>query len=126
MIRRRAHSAFSLIEMVAATAIFSVGVLAVMKVFTACLGSASASLGRTRAVLLAQQKIEEAVIEPGLAEGTESGAGGLAYPAHSWKREIESTDQTNLYQVRVVVTWEDRGRAKSYSLATLALSRASP
>ena len=117
--RATARSGFSLVELVAALVIFSGGVLAVLEVTAVCLRSTAASLGYTQAVHLAQRVIEETVAEGGIEVSSERGDFGESYPRHAWQREIEETDQDDLYQLRVVVTWDERGREKRYPLTTL-------
>lgn len=109
--------------MIAALTIFSVGVLATIEVFTTCMQSTSASLGYTRAVHLAQKVVEETIAEGELSAGSASGDFGTAFQRHSWKREVEETDQNDLYSVHVVVTWDERGREKRFSLTTLVAQR---
>lgn len=118
--RRRA---FSLVEMMAALIIFSIGVLAVLEVIATSLRSTTATLGYTQAVFLAQQQLEEALLDAPLSAGSESGEFGSAFPNHSWKKEIEEVEAQKLYSVRVDVTWRERGRDRRYSLTTLAAGR---
>ena len=127
--RAQPHSAcagFSLVEMIAALLIFSVGVLAVMQVFAGRLRATSASLGYTRAVSLAQQVMEETIAERDTTFMTvmsESGDFGTEFPNHSWSCEFEDMDQSGLQTLHVTITWEDRGREKKYVLATLIAER---
>jgi len=120
---RRRSEGYSLVEMIAALTIFSLGVLGTMEVFTTCLRSTSSSLGYTQAVFLAQQVLEETIAEGTLYPGDDSGDFGDDYPQHSWTCEIEETDQTGLMEVRVAVTWTERGREKEYALTTLVADR---
>jgi prepilin-type N-terminal cleavage/methylation domain-containing protein len=123
MIRNRRSGGYSLVEMVAALTIFGVGVLGMLELFTTCLRSTSASLGHTHAVYLAQGLLEEVMVEGGLYATSDSGDFGNEYPRHSWTYEIEDTDQTGLMQVRVTVTWDERGREKEFVLTTLVAER---
>jgi prepilin-type N-terminal cleavage/methylation domain-containing protein len=123
MMRNRRAGGYSLVEMVAALTIFGIGVLGMMELFTTCLQSTSASLGHTHAVYLAQGLLEEIIVEGGLYAGSDSGDFSSEYPRHSWTYEIEDMDQTGLMQVRVVVTWDERGRQKEFALTTLVAER---
>ena len=120
---RRHTQGYSLVELVAATAIFGMGVLGAMELFTTCLQSTSASLGYTQAVLLAQAVLEEAIAGGDVMAGTDSGDFGSDYPRHTWELEVEDTDQYGLMEVRVVVAWNERGREKAYTLTTLVAER---
>jgi len=114
---------FSLVEIIAALGIFSVGVMAVMEVFTVSLRSTSGTLGHTQAVYLAQKIAEEMAAEGEIEEGSMGGVFGAAFPRHSWECHIEETSQTGLYQMDVTVLWEERGRPRKLSLTTLIAPR---
>lgn len=116
---------FSLVEMLTALTIFGLGVLGTMEVFSVSLRSTSASLGYTHAALLAQQMMEETIAEGDLMPWEDSGDFGADHPGHSWILEITETEDLDLYEVEVVVTWSDRGRDKEYTLITLAAERQS-
>ncbi len=117
------RNGFSLVEMLAALTIFSLGVLGTMEVFTACLRSTSASLGYTRAAHLAQGLLEETIAEGDFTFVSDSGTFGLGYPRHSWTREIAETEELGLYQVEVEVAWTERGQEKQFTLTTLVAER---
>ena len=121
--RPSSDAAFSLVEMLAALMIFSVGVLAVIEVFTACLRSTSASLQYVRAVELAQEVMEENLAEGDLRDRTDGGDFAPAFPRHNWELAIEETETDGLFRVTTVVSWEERGRDRTYRLNTLAAYR---
>jgi len=121
-LRRMRRAGFSLVELIAALSIFSVGVLAVLEVTGSCLRSTSASSSYTHAVQLARQALEETVAEGALFVSTETGDFGAEYPRHTWLREIEETDRTDVLKLRVTVMWSERGREKKYALTTLQMS----
>ena len=121
--RHRTTAGFSLVEMIAALVIFSVGVLALMEVFTTCLQSTSASLGYTQAVHLAQQAMEERIAEGDFFATTDTGDFAPAFSAYSWRREMEETDQDGLYKLHVAVTWKERGREKQFTLTMFVAER---
>ncbi|MGO8704531.1 MAG: prepilin-type N-terminal cleavage/methylation domain-containing protein [Candidatus Brocadiia bacterium] len=114
---------FSLVEMLAALIIFSLGVMAVLEVITTSVRSTTATVGYTEAVFLAQQRIEETIATEALAPKTDSGDFGEAYPRHAWKREVEELDPGQLYRIRVDVTWNERGSERQYTLTTLSANR---
>ena len=89
----RSHcGGFSLVELMAALMIFSLGVLATMEVFTACLRSTSKAVNYTRAVFLAQGLVEETLAETDLIPGSESGEFGDSLPHGTWTRDIVETE----------------------------------
>ena len=116
---------FSLVEMLTALTIFGLGVLGTMEVFAVSLRSTSASLGYTHASLLAQQMMEDTIAEGDLMPWEDSGDFGADHPGHSWILEINETEDIDLYEIEVVVTWSDRGRDKEYTLTTLVAERQS-
>ncbi len=123
ILRKRRSGGYSLVEMVAALTIFGIGVLGTMELFTTCLQSTSASLSHTQAVYLAQGLVEEVIAEGGLYASSDSGDFGQEYPRHSWSYEIENTDQVGLMLLRILVTWNERGREKEFALTTLVAER---
>ena len=123
MIGRRSAHGFSLVEMIAALVFFSVGVLALMEVFARCLRSTSTTIGYAHAVCLAQEQIEETIAEGSLFAQTDSGDFAPSFPRHTWTREIRATEQSGLYELEVVVSWDERGRARKYMLTTLVAER---
>ncbi len=114
---------YSLVEMLAALAIFGAGVLAAMELFAVCLQSTSDSLDYTRAVFLAQSLVEETIAEGASFTTSDSGNFGGNFPRHSWELEIEETDSPGLMMVHAVVTWTERGIEKQYELTTLVADR---
>ena len=121
--RRPRRAGFSMVEMVAALAIFSIGVVGTMEAFTVCLRSSGASLDRTRAVFLAQGLIEQAVAEELILAGEESGEFGSELPGGSWTLHVTETEADGLYQVEATVWWPGRGTEKQWTLTTLIADR---
>lgn len=111
-----------MIEVTAALAMFSVGIVALMVVFSTALQSTSASLGYTHAVLLAQKIMEETIAEQNFLMTTDTG-GFSGFPRHAWTRELEETEQDGLYRLEVSITWDERGREKEFALTTQVADR---
>ena len=123
MIGRRSAHGFSLVETIAALVIFSIGALALMEVFARCLHSTSTTAGYAHAVQLAQEMIEETITEGPLIEQTDSGNFAPSFPRHAWTLGIMETEQIGLYELEVVVSWDERGRERKYALNTLVAER---
>jgi len=121
--RRLGSRGFSLVEMIAAMTIFGVGVLATMEIFNMNLRATAASRNYTRAVLLAQGVMEEALARGDLMAREESGEFTAVFPNATWTCEVSETDTEDLYEVRVSVTWPERGKEQSFELITLAAER---
>ncbi|MBN2308078.1 MAG: prepilin-type N-terminal cleavage/methylation domain-containing protein [Candidatus Hydrogenedentes bacterium] len=117
------RAGYSLVELVAALSIFSIGVVSILTLFTTCLRSTSASMDYTQAVMLAQGALEETIAEGVLLTGADSGDFGDTFPRHAWELEIEEADEPGLLLLTLTVTWEDRGREKEYTLTTLVADK---
>lgn len=114
---------YSLLEMVLAMTIFSVGVGALMSLTSVCVQSASTSRAYTDAVYLAQGLIEEKLADSSYTVDTETGDSGGEAPEFSWTVTTEETETSGLYKIEATVTWKERGAEKSYALTTLAAER---
>jgi len=121
--RPSGQEGFTLVELIAALVIFSVAVVGTLEVFGVCLRSTVANVGHTRAVNLAQGLLEETIAEGYFIADTDDGDCAPEDPEYSWQREIVETETPKLYQIRIVVTWTERGRDKTFSLVTLAMDR---
>ena len=114
---------FSLIELVAAMAIFSMGVLACLELYSVSLQSAGDTRLYTQAVFLAQGILEETMADGYLIAGSDSGDFGTNYPQHTWETEIADTEQLGLSEVTATVIWTVRGRERRYTLVSLYADR---
>ena len=114
---------FSLIELVAAMAIFSMGVLSCLELYSLSLRATTDSVLYTQAVFLGEGLMEETMAEGYLLAGTDSGDFGTTYPAHTWDMEISETEQTGLTKVSLTVHWTVRGTEKDYTLVSLCADR---
>jgi type II secretion system protein I len=114
---------FSLIELVAAMAIFSVGVMACVELYSTSMRTTVESQDYAQAVLLAQAVMEETLAEGYLTATTDSGDFGDDHPRHSWELEVADTDREGLMKVQVTVKWNARNGEKQYELTTLHADR---
>ena len=121
--QRRNRAGFSLVEMVAAMTIFSVGVLATMEIFVLCVRSTGTLANYSRAVFRAQAVMEETLIAGQLITGEDYGELDEELPDGAWTRQILETDSDGLYEIRVVVSWHERGKDRAFELTTLAAER---
>lgn len=121
--KRALRTGYSLLELVLAVAIFSIGVVAVLELFGTCLHASSVSLDYTQAVYLAQGLMEDELAEGVFSERSDSGDFGENYPLHTWSYDVEETDKIGFYQFHVVVNWKERGVEKEYELTTFAADR---
>ena len=123
MARRGSNGGFSLVEMVVAVLIFSLGVTATLGVFAASLRSTATSANHTRAVFLAQGLMEEALAADDVETGGEQGEFGDAFPGAWWTRTVEETATADLCELRVEVGWPERGDERTLELVSLIARR---
>lgn len=118
---------FTLLEVMVALAILSIGLLVMIELIAWALRSASTSQEHTQAVFLARQKMEELLLDPSLKEGALEGEfnGGYRWSVQVVEkglREIRSPQEgrwTRLMELRVKVAWPSRGRERSLQLTSL-------
>ena len=65
----------------------------------------------------------ETIAEGTLVEQTDSGDFAPSFPRHGWNLEIRTTEKSGLYELEVVVSWDERGRERKYALNTLVAER---
>ncbi|MBI5905073.1 MAG: prepilin-type N-terminal cleavage/methylation domain-containing protein [Deltaproteobacteria bacterium] len=125
--RKVSAAGFTLLEVVVAMAIFAAGIVAVTRLFSGALRLSAGSRDASAASIYARQRMEEALLSPSPAEGTEQGAFGEGY---RWKlttvfvpREEEAYDEVRF---RVTVTWDDGGRERAMDLAASRWRRKVP
>lgn len=103
---RRARPGFTLVEMIVATVLLAVGVVATL---SAIHGAAQTTLladGAQTAAMLAQRQISQLELQPDqLSGGNQQGNFGDEYPGYSWQQAAEATDYPNLFQVTMTIRW---------------------
>jgi type II secretion system protein I len=117
--RKGPAAGFTLLEVVVAMALFAAGIVAVTELFSGALRLGAGSRDASTATIYARQRMEEALLSPVPAEGTERGAFGEGY---RWKLttvfapQEEETPYDEI-RFRVTVTWDDGGRERAMDLA---------
>lgn len=109
---------FSLLELVVAIAVLTVGMLGVLRAVSQGINASRAAADRTLGVELSEQKLTELVVNPELEPGVESGDFGELHPRFVWESTVEETELTGLYRVRVTVTWTSGAQEHSIDLET--------
>jgi general secretion pathway protein I len=119
---------FSLLEVLVAFSILALALGVLMRIFSGGVHLAALSEDYSRAVLLAESRMEELSLEGELDAGTDSGRFDARY---RWETTIEpySWEKTqalnNLpfepFQITVEVYWREAERQRSISLTTLQL-----
>ena len=115
----RAQSGFTLIEMIVATALLAIGVVAAMGAIGAST-AATASAGQMQtAALLGQSKLNEIERQlDTLSGGDQQGDFGADSPGFHWQENVEATDYPNLFKVTVRVQWGGTSLQKERAFTT--------
>lgn len=123
MRRRTAKAGFSLVELIAALAIFSFSAVAVVEIYGNCVRASSINVNQARASLLVQGLLEEALAERDWLPGEETGDFGSRAEGFTWTRSVDETQTRGLYEVRATVTWQEPTGPRTFEAVTLAASR---
>lgn len=114
----REKKAFTLIEVLAATAVLSIGLVLLSSSFVRSMQQKSRLNQRLQARYVASSKLEEGLAGAPPGEGVSS-----AFPGLSWKRTLRDYGLDGMLEVDVTVTWSERGEKSEYTLKTLARGR---
>ncbi|GBC97599.1 hypothetical protein HRbin17_00087 [bacterium HR17] len=123
--RTNPSAGFTLVELVVAFVILSIGIVAILELVGQSARNARLARNRTQAAMLAQQKMEELLAQPDLQPGNLEGDFGDRYPQFRWSAQVQAlpTDSAvtpaPLLQVSVVVEWREGNQPQSVQLDTL-------
>ena len=115
---------FTLIEVLIAMAIFSIGILAVGTLVLSTTRNNTGSNILTQATMLARSKIEEKKREvdagtfSGVDDPTEYNIDSQGLPGGIYTRECNVSSAGSAWQVEVTVSWTRNGRNRSVVLKT--------
>ncbi len=123
------RSGFTLVELVVAFVILTIGVVAILELVSQSALNARYAKDRTTATLLAQQRLEELMAQPDLEAGQLEGDFGDMFPQFRWRAQIQEIGDSALAEAgislrRIVVTveWQDRRQIRSVQLETVQSS----
>jgi len=125
--RRKVRGGFTLIEVVVALAILSVGLTVVIELFAGGLRLARVSEEYTKAVNYGRIKLEEIAVKPKIEEGSEEGKFDETF---HWQVGVKKVDvlpiekkpdlkvPVDLFQIQVKVIWKSGSKERSTSVET--------
>jgi general secretion pathway protein I len=102
---RSRQSGFTLVEVLVATAVLAIGLLAVLAAFSMATRVANISSKDTTITFLAQQKLAEIQVEDPsqLVAGVTQGTFAPAHPDYSWDMTIYRPDDLNIVRIDLTV-----------------------
>ncbi|MFQ6104239.1 MAG: prepilin-type N-terminal cleavage/methylation domain-containing protein [Candidatus Glassbacteria bacterium] len=109
-----AKSGFTLIEIIVATTILGLALVAVLQVFSIGISSARKSQRMTMAVSIARNLMEEVISRDDIEDGYDRGSieeFGIEYSI-----DIRPAEYEGLHEVEVAVTWSDAMENREYQL----------
>ena len=109
----------SLIELLVAIVILSVGVVGVLRAFAIATRYNYSAENETSAGLLAHDMLEEIRADASVSEGIESGTFDGDQSRFAWTRSVRKTEKDQLYEVRVTISWPESIRQRDLTLTTL-------
>ncbi|MFH1199365.1 MAG: type II secretion system protein [Candidatus Omnitrophota bacterium] len=119
-------SGFTLIEVLLAVAIFSIGIAGILVSYVHLLDALRLSQETICANYLLKEvmiQVEEESLEgPGLLEGVKEGNFGAPYLDYRWIREITASGEVGLNQIKVVV-FNKRHRERKLSINSYVESK---
>jgi general secretion pathway protein I len=132
--RPRAHAGFSLLEVLAAFVILALVATALFRLFGGALGNAGVAEDASRAILVAQSRLDAArgELRAGSTSGTEGDRFAWSTRVEPWQSPdaasatgaAQQLTPTQLYRISVEVRYPGAGgRERTLELATLKLAR---
>ena len=114
-----------LLELMFSLAVFSLGILAVMRALTIGLEAKEMSQDITRAMLLAQSKMTEVEALSGRRKDVLGEESQIAQQSFRWQAEIRrlETAEGILDLVELSVRWERKGRPREVEVVSLFLPK---
>lgn len=112
---------FSLIEVMIAFLVFSIGILAILGIFPTIARINHSTVATNQALLLAQEKIDEIFAARSFISTVPASDNPKALTGgyRRWWGEADPGGNVNLQQIRVQCVWVENGRSRSITLTTL-------
>ncbi len=118
--RRCGAHAFTLVEVLVATALLAIGLLGALTAFSMASRVTRVSTNDTIVTLLAQEKLAEIQLlgPEGISEGRQRGDFGPAHPDYQWELFHQKPDDFNVVRVDLVIIAPEAGRARETWFST--------
>jgi general secretion pathway protein I len=112
---------FTLVEVLVATAVLALGLLAALTAFSTAARVNGAARNDTTITFLAQQKLAEIRVlgREGLVGAESAGDFGSEHPGYGWELFVREPDELNVVQVDLVITSMEAGRPRETWFSTL-------
>jgi prepilin-type N-terminal cleavage/methylation domain-containing protein len=115
---------FTLLEVLVATALMGVVLVALLQVLSSAIWAQEAAMGHMQALLVAEKVLQENCQVASLGAATYQGRdGGFDYLVQITPQyELSNPQQSRLVMcslIQVTVSWRERGRTKSLALETV-------
>jgi len=126
--------AFTLLEVLVALAVVAIAVIALLRLHLISICLTERTAVQTRALLLAQQKLEQSCAEPTLKPGVTHGLIDEDDRSFRWRQtvtpfrppDLAAVDMTSFYRVDLSVSFPDGGGDVEITLSTCRADRPSP
>lgn len=116
--RRGRSRAFSLIEVVASVAIFSIAIVALIEGIAQSTRTQAWVESQARAAMLAQNIMEEIEYAGELTEKMDGGEFEQEDSRYQWVSEILESPYEGLFEVRVTIVWMEGDAQRDFQLVT--------
>jgi len=120
--RFQSRRGFTLVEVLTTMVFLGVTLPACMRAITQALTAASFCKNTTQATVLAEEKINEIISQGVYDETSESGdfQDYPGFPIYRWQYQayLANSDMMYLYQIDLIVEWEERGVPRELLLST--------
>lgn len=120
---RKDQRGFTLLEIVVALTIAAISLPVILQAFSRGAKAHSLIENKTTAFYLLRLRMAEIEMLGNLEPGSEEGEFGTD-SRFTWSSEVAEADTEGLYEIIVIVNWEERGREKSIQMVTYIVDKA--